>query len=284
LLGFLNEKGIGAPLSPEHAFQIYLTAAQNGDIYGQSLVGQCYQLGQGTPQNIYQAIQWLHKAAKAGLPNAQYLLAFCFFDPQNEFQSYGYAFSFLEQAAKRGKREAQNWLGFFYLQGLGTKQRLKLSHYWFMKSALAGDRDGQLGLARFYRIILRDNRTSFSWLVRAAQGNNPNAHFFLGTYYYYGRGTVRNLRKAFYWISKAISASGQQRQKDKQQCQDYRDGLYLRSSALEFLGMSYERGQQAPRDVHKAVMIYRRAIAASGGVEGHRSMLNLCRIFRNDWY
>ena len=70
-LGFLYEKGQGAPQDYAEAVKWYRTAAEKGNTLAQYNLGVLYEYGQGLPQDNAEAAKWYRKAAEQGYATAQ---------------------------------------------------------------------------------------------------------------------------------------------------------------------------------------------------------------------
>jgi TPR repeat protein len=62
-LGFMYEKGYGAPQADVTAADLYVQAAASGNPFGQAMLGLMYDKGHGVPQDFVLAYKWLNLAA-----------------------------------------------------------------------------------------------------------------------------------------------------------------------------------------------------------------------------
>ena len=64
--GDTYERGTGVKVSLELAFEWYMKAAEQGDVYGCFNVGECYYHGKGVEQDAELAFEWYMRAADKG--------------------------------------------------------------------------------------------------------------------------------------------------------------------------------------------------------------------------
>jgi len=86
-------------------------AAEQGDAWGQALLGSMYNEGQGVPQDYAEAVTWYRKAAEQGNASAQFNLGFMYDNGQGVPQDYVRAHKWTNLAVSRypasekGRRE-----------------------------------------------------------------------------------------------------------------------------------------------------------------------------------
>jgi TPR repeat protein len=78
-------------------------AAEQGNTYAQSELGQAYAKGEGVPQDYAQALIWLRKAADKGDIDAEYGLGQLYLDGHGVAQDEVQAEFWLRKAADRGQ-------------------------------------------------------------------------------------------------------------------------------------------------------------------------------------
>lgn len=132
--------GQGVSRDFNKAFQLYLQAAEKGDVDAMFIVGGMYKLGQGTVVNSNEAFKWLYKAALNGRSSkeSERILAQSFITGDDVPQNFTEAVHWYELAADRGDVEAQSELAYLHFTGkLGEKDYKKAAH-WFNVSARNG--------------------------------------------------------------------------------------------------------------------------------------------------
>ena len=78
------------------------------------------------------------------------------------------------------------------------------------KDAIAGAAQAQFKMGRMYMIVSGDYEKAFYWLGKSAKQGNAEAQADIGSFYYYGTGVKKNLKKAEEWLVKA-SRNGEPR-------------------------------------------------------------------------
>ena len=77
------------------------SAAEQGDVEAQFLLGYAYALGNGVPQNAREAVRWWRKAAENGHGGAQYNIGIAYFRGMNVPQDYAEAYFWLNLSASQ---------------------------------------------------------------------------------------------------------------------------------------------------------------------------------------
>lgn len=71
LLGYMYERGFGAPQAYDAAADLYTRAAVRGVPFAQAMLGLMYDKGHGVPQDFIQAYRWLNLAAARAQPHRE---------------------------------------------------------------------------------------------------------------------------------------------------------------------------------------------------------------------
>ena len=74
VLGCVYEKGIAVGKDLHHAHELYLKAAEAGNVKAQFALGKMYSEGNGIKRDAATAFNWVKRAAEAGLDEAIELL------------------------------------------------------------------------------------------------------------------------------------------------------------------------------------------------------------------
>ena len=129
------------------AFELFYTAAKNGNVDAQKNLGNCYLYGHGTEKNYVEAYNWYLLAANAGYNKAQNNLANCYYLGQGVEKNFREAFKWYKLAADQGSKAAQNNLGDCYYYGRGVTQNLTEAFKWFKLAAAQGSKTALKNLA-----------------------------------------------------------------------------------------------------------------------------------------
>ena len=182
--------------------------AHLGHAVAQNNLGRCYSFGHGVAQDYKKAVEWFTKSAEQGDASAQYNLGFCYGEGHGVAQDYKKAVEWYTKSAEQGPAVAQNNLGICYDKGLGVAQDYKKAVEWYTKSAEQGEANAQCNLAHCYgngKGVDQSKEMAFKWYTKAAEGGNLCAIENLGGWcYLYGNGTAVDVKKALYWLQKAI--------------------------------------------------------------------------------
>lgn len=150
-----------------------------------------------------QAVAWYRKAADAGNADAMYKL----------YEAFNYgnlgldadetlAEKWLKKAVDKGHAEALYTKGYNIVFD-NEDEGFKL----IMRGAEAGSANGQLYLAQHFNNSWNESAynpaKAFQWAKKAAEQNNAEAQYLLGTYYLKGIGTSPNKTEAVKWLKKA---------------------------------------------------------------------------------
>lgn len=116
----------------ELAFQYFMTAAKQGQLDAQAMVGVCYARGEGVELDYAEADKWFQTAAKFGNNIAQYNMGISYYN-NKKFKE---AVEWFLKAAQNStpNRLAMKMLYTCYANGLGVEKDLIIANEWLMKS------------------------------------------------------------------------------------------------------------------------------------------------------
>jgi TPR repeat protein len=193
------------------------TDYQNSD--AQFWIGDSYRLGTGVETNLPEAIKWYHKAAE-------------------------------HKTHPRG--EAQWQLAVYYWNEKKDKKKFL---DWTNSAATLGFTQAQYELGNLYRLgehgISQNDQQALKWYgLAATQGNNTEAQFQLGCYWYWGGwsskdNTIVNQKQAVYWWEMAAKNGLTAAQYNLAAC--YSDGNGVTADAkmaMYWYGKSAENGDE----------------------------------------
>ena len=159
------------------------TAANQGEMRAQNLVGIIYDEGLGVPVDHLEALKWFMKSANQGYANAQCNLATMYYNGKGVNQDYNEAEKWIRKAAEQGNASAQLNLGFMYSNGKGVNQDYNEAEKWYRKAAEQGNASAQFNLGnRYYdgKGVKKDYTEAVRWFTKAAEQGNASAQFNLG--------------------------------------------------------------------------------------------------------
>ena len=223
-LSFLFAHGIGVREDKTKAFHWCLRAAESGNAFAQTQIGEWYWYraypngvgNQETQNNLHQAFSWFQKAAEQGDADGRYHLGRCFFYGDGVDEDKVKAVELFQLAADQGVPDAFDMLGQCYKGGYGIREDLKKAFALFQKAAELGSAPGRyhLGKCFFYGDGVNENNDEAAkWLQLAA--DNPSGvdeplgyeagacYYLLGFCYKNGYGVDEDAETAVKWFRKA---------------------------------------------------------------------------------
>lgn len=173
-LGHLYLNGLGVEKDKDKAFALATeaTAEADDDYFGQTLLGQCYQLGFGTEVDYKNAAYWYKKAVALDFPYAKYCLGTLYESGNGVAKDNKKAFQLFLEAYEGGVSLAAFNIAFNYIDG---------------------------------EYVNRDPETGMEWLRVAGEAGVPMAWVFRGNYYYYGVGVEQDYNEAFKCYMNALN-------------------------------------------------------------------------------
>lgn len=183
----------------EGAISAFRVAADLGDPAAPYLIGDIYALGQGVKVDLDMAEEWMRKAVAAGNPGASARLAeveeMLPPDPTPEelkeiaetealesietrFEAAQEAMADLRALASEGSVRAQLRLADILFNGQGTEQNYSLSAMWYRRAAEADDPEAQYMLGSMYvrgEAVPRSIADARDWLTKAADQGHEGA-------------------------------------------------------------------------------------------------------------
>lgn len=227
-------------------------------------------------------------------PICQTALGYLFYGGFNglTMPDYDKAKEFLIKAADSHKQKnpfAQHLLAFMYRNGQGGERNMEGSMKRLIEAADAGIPEAQteLGQCFFYgRHIGQDVRKAQEYLTQAAEQENRDAQYMLGTLYMINE----NHKKAYYWIKKAANQQLPMAQ-NAMGIYYYNKGKYSKSfsllsaayaqekedyTTLKYLALSYQYGNGIDKNPQKAKEFYNQALKLGPDDEVYYEYSILC--------
>lgn len=163
----------------QRAFEIWSTAAADGEALSQYGLGKLYETGlEGFPPNMDLAIEWYEKAAEQGVPAALNNLGRLYADGRGVARDTERAVLLWAQAAQLGHPHAQYNLGVALFRGEWVERDQAGAVDWFLQSAAGGLPEAQFAAGQILeRGMFReaDPQAALEWYRRAAAQGHPAA-------------------------------------------------------------------------------------------------------------
>lgn len=178
MLGQLLLDGRGIQRDQALAVTWFRLAAQQGDAMAHNMLGRCLEYGWGCAASAADAAKHFQRASAAGLDWGQYNYANLLATGRGVAKDLPQAFSLYQRAAEQGHAKSMNLLGRFYEDGVTVPADAATALHWYRRSAMAGDFRGQYSLAG---MLAAQGFTTEAeaWLRKALEGGNLN--FFRAT-------------------------------------------------------------------------------------------------------
>lgn len=161
------------------AMQLYLQAAEQGELIAQLEVADRYRDGIGTAADLTLAADWYQRAADQGHAGAMFALANLYATGAGVPRDYARAAELFRGAAERGEVQAHCNLGRLYAEGgPGLERNDARALECFRAGAFQGEPVSQYNLAQYYLHglgVLPDKIKAYSWYKLAAKQNHPEA-------------------------------------------------------------------------------------------------------------
>ncbi len=173
MLGQLLLDGRGIERDQALAVTWFRIAAGRGHAMAHNMLGRCLEHGWGVEVDLALAAKHYRKAAEAGLDWGQYNLANLLATGRGVVRDPPQAFALYLRAAAQGHAKSMNLVGRCYEDGQAVLRDVALAHDWYRRSAEAGDFRGQFSHAC---VLAEQGQTeaAVTWLKRALQHGNLN--------------------------------------------------------------------------------------------------------------
>ncbi|POG79122.1 kinase-like domain-containing protein [Rhizophagus irregularis DAOM 181602=DAOM 197198] len=205
LLGLFNQYGIEIGIDKEKAFELYQIAANLGNEFGVTSLGNCYLYGIGTIVNKNKAFELYQEAAKLGNPRGISNLGYCYFYGVGTLVNLKKSVELFQEAANLGNTNGICNLGHCYLRGIGTVSDHKKAFALFQKAANLGNELAQYYLALMYEIgheVEKDINQAIYWYKKAAEQGHKHAQIKLIelSLLYIQKKSIKQMVKQIYFV------------------------------------------------------------------------------------
>ena len=153
-------------------------------------------------QQYRAALKLFEAAARKGSQEAQHTLGFMYREGRGAKRNDAKAIAWYRRAAEQGYAPAEYNLGLMYAQGEGAKADPAAAQRWFRRAADHGSVEAQVKLAEI-AIVEEKYEEALLWFSKAADQDDADAAFNVGSLYYLGRGVVKDEAKAAEYYRRA---------------------------------------------------------------------------------
>jgi TPR repeat protein len=240
-----------------HDLADIITAAGNGHVEAQYILGGMYEIGLGVARNNGQCAHWWQKAADQGHVDSQKALGSMYFSGRGVPLSYEKAMQFYLLAAEQGHPHAQKYVALGYRRGLGLPVDLDKSAFWQAKAAEQSGPESTVAFIEAFEqeeTEVHSDEEIFGEFLRQAEKGTTRALFYVGAAYTAGIGVPQDYTEAEKWYRAAAD-------------------LELHAG-LEALGILYQLGQGVEQDRVEAHTWYLVAEVISPKFEGFLTEVN----------
>lgn len=181
-LGWTYEHGIGTQINIEKAVYWYEKAKENDNDAAWLNMGRCYQYGIGVAMDERKAYEHYRKAAELNNTKAKYRLGYCLQYGVGCDINLSEAFSFYMAAADKGNADAQCSVGVFYYQGMVVEENVEIAKEWFEKAVEQKHVVAEYYLALYYLMgmkVSQDEKKAHNLLIDSARSGCDEARTLL---------------------------------------------------------------------------------------------------------
>lgn len=261
ILGSMYFDGLGREKDVSQAIAWYTLSANEGNAMAQYSLGAIYDLGNDVPEDNEEAVKWYSLAAQQEDPDAQYALGTMYYFGEGVAKNLTQAFDWYSLAAQQGNPDAQWYMGFMYNNAIGVTKNVEEAIKWYSLSENQGNVDAQNNLGLIYKEAAKSEEDfvkAFRLFKSAAENGSVDAMLNLGMMY-------RNSEE--YRSCAPFSESWHE--------DDRKGAFWLYSAATKnhtpaqaLLGMYYVMGDIEGKPNHVKAYIWSAIAAESGDDEG----------------
>lgn len=165
---------------PERALPMLRSAAEAGHPRAAALLGSLREDGRGVEKSIEDAVHWYRVATDQGQADAMAALGRLLLQQPATRDE---ASRLLQKAAQLGDTTGQYYLGWLLAQRNDESRDDGQAYAWFAKAAGQGHVGAQVAVAIHLlegRGVAKNAKIAKEWLERAAEKQDPVAHYLLG--------------------------------------------------------------------------------------------------------
>ena len=166
---------------PARALPLLRSAAEAGHPRAAALLGSLYEEGRGAEKSMEEASRWYRLAAEKGDAEGMVALGRLLLHETGP-EGRDAARQLFRRAAQLDDPNGQYYLGWLLAQADGARDDAR-AYAWFIKSAHQGHVGAQVAVATHLmagRGVAMNKKAAGEWLLRAAEKQDPVAHYLLG--------------------------------------------------------------------------------------------------------
>ncbi len=189
----------------KNAFELCLSAAEEGNVSAMGLLGRMYRDGIGIESNVDEALKWFKCAYDANLnwASIEYIDLLIRRGTNDDKLD---AFKICKKEAERGNAGAMGRLARMYRDGFGTDADINLSIKWMKKAV---DENVKWANAEYIELLINTNsdineEIAFEFCKKLTEEKNAQAMIILARMYRDGKGTDVNLDMSIQYFKKAF--------------------------------------------------------------------------------
>lgn len=207
LMGLIYMSGNGVERDYKTATEWYLKAADKGNIYGLTNMGDIYIEG-STDVNLdpIKAISFYQKAASQGYPVAMYKLGSLYYFGEIIPEDYIEAMKWFLKAADRKNGNAMHYIGRMYDLGYGVAENTTTALSWYRKAAARKSAISMdfIGISYYYGAsgVEKNYIEALKWYKQAANSGYYRAYLQIGDMYEKGIGIPKDYKEALAWYKR----------------------------------------------------------------------------------
>jgi uncharacterized protein len=185
----------------EQAFEFFMKSALQNNEEAIPIVASYFEKGVVVPEDLSTAIQWYKKGIELKSQECFYKLAKIYLNEGKKTE----AFQLFRDSDEFPPSQYE--LSLCYLHGIGTDMNKNLSQKFLIQSSKNNYVDAQRFLGECFLsgecLIKKNDGESFKWFMKASKQEDSESQYKIGECYETGKGTEKNLTKAFHWYSKS---------------------------------------------------------------------------------
>ena len=182
----------------------YRKKAEQGQRLYQYELGLCYWEGYKVEQDYKKAMDLFNAATKQKSVLPYYLMGLAYFSGLGVKANFKKSYECFLQAAKTfAHSDAYLKLGKACQLGLGVKQDYSKVKYWYDKCVDVEYSPAYLELGLLYQDInypFHNIKTSFEWMIKAAESDITEAQIRVALKYKNGEGVDKDINQAIKWL------------------------------------------------------------------------------------